>query len=131
MDLCDFYEGQTAYICERGEKAKPVQVLSVEKSYVVVQDRDEKRFFVPYGKRELPETEMIDSHCFSIPAFLLSTPEKVREFEERYALLQWAFDATRFRMLTTYTNDQLREIKRILESNGPPRRHQWKRTFYS
>ena len=131
MGIKDFKVGQTAYIIGEGRrrddgKVTAVEVVKVGRIYVTVNEG---------GSRESRFCEVVgfagclaEDKNYGTKRLLFLTTKAVDEYNELEDLRNWVQEATNWLKAKDYTRTQLREVKRILEREGEPRKHVFART---
>lgn len=123
MDLKSFKVGQTAYIVsgdpklqEDSDSVELAEVLVVGRKYVTVR-RKGGRWEFKFEKLDSPEDApyLREVASFGWSRLLFRTEQDVQDFQECVRLQAWLRQATLGTKIDTYSLEQLRAVKNILD----------------
>lgn len=121
MTTKDFKVGQVAFMTDDERykslgiftEVKEVQVVKAGRKYVTVKEggHQDIQFFEPVNCTFC----LIEDKDDGTPRLLFSTREMLNNYREREELKSWLSEAKSWLKIESYTLDQLRAVKKILE----------------
>ncbi len=119
MTIKDFVAGQTVYIVGGGIKARnglytvKAEVAKVGRKYVTISGRWGEKFKETHESRPY----LIEQTEYGSPCFLFPSEDAVYQYREREELKEWVRTAAGWDRIDSYSLEQLRAVKKILEED--------------
>lgn len=117
MTIKEFVVGQTVYVMEDGGSRRPkhvitpAEVVKVGRKYVTISGSWGLRF----KEASVPKQYLVEQTEYGAPKRLFPSREAVDDYIEREGLKEWLRAATSNGKIDSYTIEQLRAVKKILE----------------
>lgn len=122
MKIKDFKPGQEVFVLtrEKGRQTehfvKKYTVTSVGRKYVKATPQG-TNWPVEFYKRHDEENFLVENKDWGNPAMLFATEEALNDDIEKDMLQTWLRKATEYSKVESYTLEQLRAVRRILEES--------------
>lgn len=111
MNIKDFKVGQDAWIFMKGGHISKTTITKIGRKYVYTAEYWECR----YAEQHWLKEGLVEEKDWGDRKLLFSTEDALHEYLERKDLEGWLFDKMQKGVRNTYTLEQLRKIKEILE----------------
>lgn len=123
MKISDFEKGQTAYILNGGYYRKgeimKCKVVTVGRKYVTVSSLGNFSNTKKFAENEVYDNALSEATDFGNEDLLFKTVEDIEKHNELKELRRWfSAEASSFKKCNSYSIEQLRKVKEILEERG-------------
>ncbi|MBP5460684.1 MAG: hypothetical protein J6Y20_00955 [Lachnospiraceae bacterium] len=122
MEIKDFNAGQTVYILSEEKRNNPpcgykeAKVKKVGRVYITLEGNWERKFFIPfYGN--YGGSFLVEKKDYGADNLLFKSKQDLDDYIEKRKLESELCDALNWQNIRTFTLEQLRAIKRIIQED--------------